>query len=442
MNAIEERYRKLHPASAKLYAEARELFPDGVTHDARRMAPFPLYITHAKGSRKWDVEGHEYLDYAGGHGAHLLGHCHPAIVKAVNDQMAKGTQFAFNTELEMEWAEWVKKLMPSIEKVRFHSSGTEATMMALRLARAYTGKTKIIKFEEHFHGWHDYAMAGAHKGIGGIPKETLSTMIVLPPNDISAVEKTLKETKDVAGVIVEATGAHMGNLPIKPSFLHELRDVTKKYGAVFIMDEVVTGFRTSKGGAQVRFGVKPDLTTLAKILGGGLPGGAVAGKAEILNMMEMKNEPGWDVRRVAHAGTFNANPLCAAAGVKALELVATTDVNAKADAAAKRFKDGMNKLLAKMEIPGCATGLASLVQLRLGWPHECDHEVCLITEEQLQKAQNPKVISNLRLAMLNEGAHIGSHTQMFSSAHTNKDVDETLAAYEKAFTGLRNEGLL
>ncbi len=442
MTTIKERYIKEHAKSAQLYQKSKTLFPDGVTHDARRMDPFPIYITHAMGPRKWDVDGHEYIDYFGGHGSLILGHCHPAIVKAVDEQMAKGTQFAFNTELEIEWAEWVKKLMPSIDKVRFHSSGTEATMMAMRMARAYTGKSKIIKFEEHFHGWNDYASAGGHKGMGGIPKETLSTMIVLPANDIAAVEKTLKENKDVAGVIVEATGAHMGNLPIKPSFLHELRDVTKKYNVVFIMDEVVTGFRVSKGGAQVRFGVKPDLTTLAKILGGGLPGGAVAGKADILNMIEMKNEPGWDVRRIAHAGTFNANPLCAAAGAKALELVATTDVNAKADAAAKRFKDGMNKLLAKMEIPGCATGLASMVQIRLGWPHECDHEVCLITEEELQTAQSPKVVAALRLALLNEGVHTSSHTSLFSSSHTNKDIDETLTVYEKALSAVRKEGLL
>ncbi len=187
MSAIEERYKELHPISAELFEESRELFPDGVTHDARRMTPFPLYITHAEGCRKWDEDGHEYIDYIGGHGAFLLGHSHPEMVRVVQEQIAKGTQYAFNTRLEMEWARLVKTLMPSVEKVRFHSSGTEATLMALRMARAYTGKTKIIKFAEHFHGWHDYVMAGYPKGLGGIPNETLSTMIVLPPNDLGIV---------------------------------------------------------------------------------------------------------------------------------------------------------------------------------------------------------------------------------------------------------------
>ena len=443
MSEIRERYIQNHQKSAQLYERSKGLFPDGVTHDARRMDPFPLYITHAQGPRKWDVDGNEFIDYFGGHGALLLGHNHPDIVKAVNEQMNKGTQFAFNTELEIEWADWIKMLKPSIERVRFHSSGTEATMMAMRMARAYTGKTKIIKFVEHFHGWNDYAAAGAPKGLGGIPQETLSTMVVLPPGDISLVEQALRENDDIAGVIVEATGAHMGNLPIRPEFLHELREVTRKYGVVFIMDEVVTGFRVSPGGAQVRFGVEPDLTTMAKIVGGGLPGGAVGGKADIVNMIEMRpNDPEWGTRRIAHQGTFNANPLCAAAGAKALELVATTDVNAKADAAAQRFKDGMNNLFARMEIPGCATGLASMVQMRLGWTHECDHEVCLISEEELHQAQSPRVVGALRLALLNEGVHTSSHTSLFSCTHTDKDIDETLEVYERALTAVRKEGVL
>jgi len=444
MSEIRERFVERHSKSAQLYEKSKNLFPDGVTHDARRMEPFPLYITHGQGPLKWDVDGNEFIDYFGGHGALILGHNHPEVVKAVNEQMSKGTQFAFNSELEMEWAEWIKKLKPSIEKVRFHSSGTEATMMAMRLARAYTGKTKIIKFFEHFHGWNDYAAAGTPKGLGGIPAETLSTMVVLPPGDISLVEKALQEDDNIAGIIVESTGAHMGNIPIRPEFLHELREVTTKYGIVFIMDEVVTGFRVSKGGAQGRFGLDPDLTTLAKIVGGGLPGGAVGGKTDIINMIQQQpQDPVWNnTRRVAHQGTFNANPLCAAAGTKALELVATTDVNEKADAAAQLFKNGMNNLLAKMEIPGCATGLASMVQLRLGWAHECDHEICLVTEEDIEHAQAPSVIGPLKLALLNEGVHTSSHTNLFSSSHTKETVENTLVAYENALTSLRKEGLL
>ena len=184
--------------------------------------------------------------------------------------------------------------------------------MAIRMARAFTGKFKVIKFEHHFHGWSDYLVAGS-EGIGGIPEETLSTMIVLPPNDIETFERTLQENDDIAAVILEPTGAHMGLEPILPEFLQQLREVTEREGVVLIFDEVVTGFRTSRGGAQEYFGIRPDLTTLAKILGGGLPGGAVTGRAEIINMIE--GRPG-DAEynrdnRIAHNGTFNANPISA-----------------------------------------------------------------------------------------------------------------------------------
>ena len=379
---IEQRYVDLHPKCAEYHATSKDIFPNGVTHDARNQKPFPYYVTHAMGPHKWDVDGHRIIDYKTGHGSLILGHSHPDIVAAVTDQMSKGTHFSASTELEIRWAQLVRELIPCAEKVRFHSSGTEATMMALRMSRAYTGKSKVIMFQDHFHGWHDYVTAGSSSGLGGIPKETLSTMIVLPPNDISVVEKTLQDHDDVAAIIFEPTGCHMGQTPIRPSFLGELREVTERYGVVLIFDEVVTGFRTSKGGAQEYYGVTPDICSLAKILGGGLPGGAVAGKAEIIDMIQLTGDPEFNrTRRVGHNGTFNANPLSAAAGSKALELVATTPVNDTADAMAARLKDGLNDLLARMEIPGCAAGVSSVVFLRLGVDHECDREVCIMSHE-------------------------------------------------------------
>ena len=190
VTTIEQRYIDLHPGSAERYATARDIFPDGVTHDGRRLSPFPIYATHGAGPHKWDVDGNRIIDYWTGHGSLILGHSHPDIVAAVSDQMARGTHLSASTDLEIRWGQLVQELIPSAEKVRFHSSGTEATMMAMRMARAYTGKVKVIKFEDHFHGWHDYASAGG-TGLGGIPEETLSTMIVLPPNDISMVERAL-----------------------------------------------------------------------------------------------------------------------------------------------------------------------------------------------------------------------------------------------------------
>lgn len=442
LTPIEQRYYDLHPGSAERHEDARGLFPNGVTHDARKLNPFQLYFTHAEGPAKFDVDGNRILDYFPGHGALILGHSHPDIVKAVQDQMALGTHYSGSTDLEVRWGNWVRELIPSAEKVRFHSSGTEADMMAIRMARAYTGKSKVIKFDDHFHGWSDYLVAGS-EGIGGIPQETLDTMIVLPPNDIETFEKTLQENDDIAAVILEPTGAHMGAVPILPGFLEGLREATARHGVVLIFDEVVTGFRVSKGGAQEYFGITPDMTTMAKILGGGLPGGAVAGKADIINMIE--DRPG-DAEfnrngRIAHNGTFNANPLSAAAGIRALELVATTPVNDTANARGRQLKDGLNDLLGRMEIPGCATGITSLMFLQLGLDHECDKEYCVLTAEQRAQIANPERTRQLNLALMNEGVASGTRF-ILTAAHTEEDIDFTVGAFEKALTQVRNIGLL
>ena len=371
----------------------------------------------------------------------ILGHSHPDIVAAVTEQMAKGTHYSASTELEVRWGQWVQQLIPSAEKVRFHSSGTEATMMAFRMARAYTKKTKVIKFAGHFHGWNDYALAGG-TGLGGIPQETLSTMIVLPPNDISVVEKTLQGNDDVAAVILEPTGSHMGNVPIVPSFLSELREITQRYGVVLIFDEVVTGFRTSKGGAQEYYGVTPDLCSLAKILGGGLPGGAVAGKTDLIDMIKFTGDPVYDRdERVSHPGTFNGNPLSAAAGSKALELLATTPVNATADARAQQLKDGLNDTLTRTEIPGCASGVSSLIFLRLGVDHECDKEVCVLSPEESRIVGDAARTRQLTLSLLNHGVDAGTRF-IVMAAHSEQDIADTVDATEKALGEVRAQGLV
>ena len=441
VTSIEQRYIDLHPKSAELYATSKDLFPNGVTHDARNLKPFPYYVTHAMAAHKWDVDGHRIIDYKTGHGSLILGHSHPDIVAAVTDQMSKGTHYSASTDLEIRWAQWVKELIPCAEKVRFVSSGTEATMMALRMARAYNGKTKVIKFKDHFHGWHDYVRAG-EPGIGGIPKETLNTIIVLPPNDISMVERALQENSDVAAIILEPTGSHMGNRPIKPSFLSELREVTERYGVILILDEVVTGFRTSKGGAQEYYGVKPDMTSLAKILGGGLPGGAVAGKAELIDMIQLSDDPEFNrSRRVGHFGTFNANPLSAVAGIKALELVATTPVNDTTDARAFRLKDGLNDMLARNEVPGCASGVSSVIFLRIGADHECDKEVCIMSPEDQGTSEDAARSHQLTLALYNRGVDSGTRF-LLSMAHSEEDIDETVEAVEESIKELREQGLV
>ena len=444
MTTILQEYIQKHPGSASRYEEAREIFPGGVTHDNRYVTPFPIFVTHGKGPLKWDVDGNEYVDYVGGHGALILGHSHPAIASAVANQVTRGTHLGSSTEEELRWGRAIKRLMPSVEKIRFHSSGTEATLMALRMARAHTGKNKVIKFEEHFHGWHDYVVATADRPVAGVPETTSQSMIVLPPGDIAAVERVLSQDGDVAAVILEPTGAHYGQFPLMvPQFLNDLRDLTRVHGVLLILDEVVTGFRLSPGGAQVRFGIEPDLTTMAKIVAGGLPGGVVGGRADVIDMIAFRDDPEWDKRqRIAHPGTFNANPLSAVAGATCLEMIASEPINERADAVAARLKRGLNEIFANVEVSGHAHGMASLIHLTME-DCDCDREVCAMPHQEIAEAANPAKTVPLKRAMMNAGVDMmGRGSFVVSSTHQEREVDRTLEAFEDSLAAMRREGIV
>ncbi|PKB81319.1 MAG: hypothetical protein BZY88_06895 [SAR202 cluster bacterium Io17-Chloro-G9] len=443
MTAILDEYMAKHPGSAQRYAEAVRLFPSGVTHDNRYAQPFPLYMTYGAGPKKWDVDGHEYIDYVSGHGALLLGHSHPAIVSAVAEQMARGTHLGASTDEEIRWARAIMSLMPSIERVRFHSSGTEATLMAMRLARAYTGKDKVIKLQDHFHGWHDYAMAGSDRSAPGVPAASWGSMVVVPPGDLAAVEDALNRDSDIAALILEPTGAHYGQLPFDvPAYLRGLRQLTEQRGVVLIFDEVVTGFRASPGGCQERYGIAPDLTTLAKIVAGALPGGAVGGKAEIVDMISHRGDPEWDnQRRVYHPGTFNANPVSAVAGATCLELIASQPINLQADAMAQRLKSGLNEIFGKMEFAGHAHGIASMVHIVLA-DCSCDREICTMPHSEIKRAVASPAVTELKLGMQNLGVDImGRDAFLVSATHTEAEIDHTLEAFETTLAAVRAEGL-
>ena len=444
MPTILEEYIAQHPGSAQRYAAATQVFPGGVTHDNRYAQPFPLYLTHGVGSRKWDVDGNEFIDYVSGHGALLLGHSHPAIAAAVAEQITRGTHLGACTDEELRWAQAIQALMPSVEKVRFHSSGTEATLMAMRLARAYTGKDKVIKLQDHFHGWHDYAMAGSDRPAPGVPQESWGSMVIVPSGDLDAVEDALNRDANIAALILEPTGAHYGQLPFDvPNYLRGVRDLTAQHGVVLIFDEVVTGFRASPGGAQVLYGLSPDLTTMAKIVAGALPGGAVGGKAEIVDMIAHRGDPEWDNRqRVYHPGTFNANPLSAVAGATCLELIASQPVNQQADAMAARLKRGLNEVLGKMEVAGYAHGIASMIHLVLA---DCasDQELGRMPHSEIKAALGRPAVTALKRSMQNNGIDImGRDSFLVSAAHTETDIDQTLAAVEKSLAAVREEGLV
>ncbi len=450
---ILETYHRLHPRSAELHRRALDLFPDGVTHDTRRFTPFPIYVERAQGARKWDVDGNELIDYVSGHGALLLGHGRPEVVEAVRRQVERGTHYGASHELEVEWGRWVQRLVPSAERVRFTSSGTEAVQMAVRLARAFTKRELLIKFEHHFHGWSDTVSAQLAGNEGppfavGVPQGVLDYQLILPVNDVTALERALDEHRGrIAAVIIEPTGAAMGATPVEPEFLHELRRLTQREGIVLIFDEVVTGFRVAPGGAQAFYGITPDLTTMAKILAGGLPGGAVAGRAELLNEISFTDEHGMPrAERVAHPGTFNANPLSAAAGVAALGIVATGEPHRLANAAALRLAQGMNAVMRRREVAGCVYGQGSILHVLLGkeapppadgitwqWP-DGDHRRVPHTE--------PPVTAAFRRAMINEGVDPMGARLIVGAAHGEREVEQTIAAFDRAIAAMQEEGIL
>ena len=440
-DSITREYVALHPRSAELFREALEVFPGGATHEVRRLLPFPVFMTRGHGASKWDVDGHEYVDYVMGHGALLLGHSHPEVVAAATAQLPHGTQLGANTEQEIAWARAVQALMPSVERIRFHSSGTEASMMAMRIARACTGRDRIVTFADHFHGWHDYVAGGSGRyPATGIPEATRSTVTVLPAADPDAVDATLA-SGDVAAVMLEPTGGAMGYYGMHPTILSQLREITTRRGVLLIFDEVVTGFRVSKGGAQERYGVRPDLTTLAKILAGGLPGGAVGGRKDLLNILSFP--PDVDLRRrIGHPGTFNANPLSAAAGTRCLQLLTDGAANDAAERAARRLRRGIDRAIAATGVTCFCHQRASMVWIVFGVTHDGDPELCTAPRETVAEGRAPRYGEPFKRALLNRGVDALGGAFIVSAVHTDEQIDHTAAAVEDALQRIKADEVL
>ncbi len=447
-SAIVAAYREKSPSSAKLAAEAARLFPSGVTHDSRYLRPYGTYIERAKGAHKWDADGNEYVDYFGGHGALLLGHNHPRVLAAMHAALDAGTHFGASHALELRWAQAVRKLVPCAERVRFTSSGTEATLLAFRLARAHTGKSKIIHFATHFHGWQDHVTSGYSSHFDGAPTTGVlpgvaEHSILLAPGDTDAVAAALAEG-DVAALILEPTGATFGLVPVDPGHLAALRELTSKHDTLLVFDEVVTGFRVAPGGAQAALGVTPDLATFAKILAGGLPGGAVVGRKDILDLLDFEAEVREGREKIAHQGTYNANPVSAAAGAAALDIIATTDACDKANAYAAALRKRLNEVIEAEGVAWAAYGTYSgfhvftNTQKRPLTPSEFDPFDCGYEE---LKANPPEVVTKLRLAMLVNGVDITSWPGgTVSAAHDDEDLEKTVAAFRQSLVMLKSEG--
>lgn len=445
---VTEEYTRKFAQSAQHYQAAQAALPGGITHMSRAFDPFPLYIDRCVGAYKWDIEENRYIDYWMGHGAMLLGHAHPAIVEAVREQVGRGTHAGGSTRLEVEWAQLITQLVPSAEQVKFTSSGTEATLLALRAARAYTGKSKILKFEGHFHGWHDYVMCGVVPPYdtpmsAGIPEEVQHTVLLVPFNDPAALTQALESSDDIAAVIVEPGGSFDDTVPADPRFLAHLRHETARRGVLLIFDEVVTGFRYAVGGAQEYFKVIPDLTTLAKIMAGGLNGGAVVGRKDIMEVFAPSADPMRSrYHTVPHPGTYNANPLSAAAGVAALKLIATGEPTKQAQDMTARLLSGVNAMLQRRGVPGCAYGRASIFKTFIGAepPPLTRLEFSQIKEDTATLTRGAPHARELRQAMLLNGVDLMRVAGFVSAAHTDAIIDETVQAFDHAVGRLQQEG--
>jgi glutamate-1-semialdehyde 2,1-aminomutase len=446
---LQDAYTDALPASRALAERARRLFPDAVTHDVRRMQPFPLYVERADGALKWDVDGRRYVDYWMGHGALLLGHNPPHVREAVAEQLMKGTHYGACHAREVEWGEWVCRLVPSARRVRFTASGTEATHMALRLARAFTGKRHVIKFAGHFHGWHEGLEIGVHPPYDPEPEagqlaEVVELVALLPPNDIDAVRARLARG-DVAAVILEPTGGHFGAVPTPAAFVAALREETRRAGALLVFDEVVTGFRVAPGGAQEKLGVTPDVTTLAKILSGGLPGGAVAGREDVMAYLATKPDPEENRRtKISHHGTFNANPLSAAAGVAMLASIADGQAIRAADGQAAKLRRALNEVLAEERVAWKVYGAHSDWKVFFDAdapPRDgADQSVADVPWRRLD-ARHPARSRALRQALILNGVDFNGSRALVSPAHTDDLLAETVAAFRAAVRAMKAEGL-
>jgi len=436
---IFDRYLAKTPTSRKLYERELKVVPGGVTHDTRYLHPHPLYIERAAAAHKWDVDGNQYVDYIGGHGALLLGHNDPFVVDAVREQLNKGTHYGAAHELEVQWAEQVVKMVPCADKVRFTGSGTESTLLAIRLARAFTEKTKIVRFVGHFHGWHDQVAFAATSHFDGSPPpgilpEVAANAYVCPANDLPALKRLLDEHDDIAAVILEPTGATFGLLPLAAGYLQGVRELTARKNVVLVFDEVITGFRVAPGGAQELLGVTPDMATFAKIIAGGFPGGAVAGRAEVMDTLTLRDDREWNKQhRVPHQGTFNANPITAAAGLATLKLIAEGQAIARANRMAEALRTQMNDAIKNAGSDWVAYGEHSGFHL---FTNPKGREATVddiyagrVPVDELKGGTPPGVIHRLRCGLILGGADIFPWPGgVVSSVHNEEDIEVTAAA--------------
>lgn len=421
--------------SKRLFEEARRFTPGGVHSGIRFFEPYPIFVERARGSRIYDADGNEYLDYHLAFGPVVLGHSHPQVAKAVRDQLEKGTIYGLSNELEMKVAKKIVQYVPSAQMVKFCNTGTEATYHAIRVARAFTGKNKVIKFEGAYHGWHDYVNisvapslreAGPKEspnmvpGSSGIPKSVVGSTIILPFNNLSVVEKTIREHEKDIGALITEPIMHGNSCCIMPKeeYLESLREICDRYNVLYIFDEVVTGFRHGLGGAQKIFGVTPDITTFAKAMANGFPVASVCGKKEIMRMFSPSGE-------VDLGGTYNGNPISMAAALATIRELETQGAYEQLFELGSLVRKRLREVIEKLNIRAQVVGFGSVFQILFTHKEiENYRDVLTSNREKYEKFQRELMKRHIFvIPKANKRCHI-------STAHTIEDINVTIEAME------------
>jgi glutamate-1-semialdehyde 2,1-aminomutase len=422
--------------SQEVFAAAQNLMPGGVSSPVRAFKSVggqPIVFDRVKGAYIWDVDGNQYIDYVGTWGPAICGHAHPEVIAALHEALEKGTSFGAPSVLENVLAEMVIDAVPSIEMVRFVNSGTEACMGVLRLMRAYTRRDKIIKFEGCYHGHADTFLVKAGSGVAtlgltdspGVPKSATSTTLTAPFNDLESVKALFEENRDeIAGVILEPVVGNAGFIAPDAGFLEGLRELTHEHGALLVFDEVMTGFRIAYGGAQEKFGITPDLTTLGKVIGGGLPVGAYGGRRDIMSMVAPAGP-------VYQAGTLSGNPLAMTAGIKTLELLQKPGTYESLDRITKKLADGLLQIAKETGHAACGGQITAMFGLFFtsGPVHNY---------EDAKKSDTAK-FGRFHRGMLEHGVYLAPsqfEAGFTSFAHTEEDIKQTLAVARDVMSSL------
>jgi glutamate-1-semialdehyde 2,1-aminomutase len=426
-----------HDRSHAIHAAAQQYLPGGVDSPVRAFKAVggePVVMAYGRGSHIWDADANDYIDYVGSWGPLIFGHAYPPVVEILQKAAARGTSFGATTELEVELARLVCGAVPSIEQVRFVNSGTEATMSALRLARAFTGRDKIVKFEGGYHGHSDGLLAKAGSGVAtlglpdsaGVPASFAAETLLAPFNDRAAVERIFAERgSEIAALIVEPVPANMGLVPPQPGFLQFLRAITEAHGALLVFDEVISGFRLAYGGAQMYYGVVPDLTCLGKVIGGGLPVGAYGGRRDVMSLVA-------PVGPVYQAGTLSGNPMAMAAGIVTLKALANPEIYRALDAMGAQLAEGLRQAARAAECDVSVVQLGSMLTVFFASDAPRDYATA--------KAADTARYAAFFSAMLDAGVYLppAQFEAMFvSMAHTQADLRRTIEVAEAAFAVAR-----